>query len=87
LVIGEPTQRRAVVVDGKGVEEYIGVSFNLGPECPETGVEMTVRLTAMYYPHPMYEKLRPGVTFTVREGAQVVAFGGVRRWIDRRPGV
>ena len=43
---------------------------------------MVVLLTAMYYPHPMYDKLKSGVTFTVREGPQVVAIGSVRRWMD-----
>ena len=28
----------------------------------------------MYWPHPMYESLVPGATFTIREGAQVGVF-------------
>ena len=50
VVIGEPTQPHPIVVDGKSVEEYIGVAFNLGPEAPRAGVETVVLLTAMYYP-------------------------------------
>jgi hypothetical protein len=82
VVIGDPTQRHAIIVEGKGVEEYIGVAFSVGPEAPKAGIEMVVLLTAMYFPHPMYDKLKAGVTFTVREGARVVAFGNVRRWVD-----
>ena len=82
LVIGDPAQRHAVVVDGnRGTEEYIGVAFHDGPAVPEVGIEMVIVLTLMYFPHPMYDRLKPGVTFTVREGAQVVGFGNVRRWM------
>ena len=38
---------------------------------------MRVVLALLYYPHQMYEELQPGVTFTVREGAQIVAYGTV----------
>lgn len=48
---------------------------------PEVGAETMVALTLMYFPHPMYEQLKPGVTFTVREGAKIVAYGTVRRWL------
>ena len=82
LVIGDPAQRHSVSVDGRGIEEYIGVAFHDGPAVPEAGTEMTTVLTLMYYPHPMYDKLKPGVTFTVQEGAHVVGFGNVRRWVD-----
>lgn len=82
LVIGVPNQRRAVVSDGNRLtEEYIRVAFHDGPETVETDTEMLAVLTPMYFPHPMYGKLKPGVTFTVREGAQVVGYGAVRRWV------
>ena len=83
LVIGDIAQRKALVADGNHVtEEYIGVAFHDGPPIPEAGVEMKVVLTLMFYPHPMYEKLRSGVTFTVREGPQIVGYGTVGRWLD-----
>jgi hypothetical protein len=31
----------------------------------------------MYWPHPVYESLVAGATFTIREGAQVVGYGRV----------
>jgi hypothetical protein len=36
----------------------------------------------MYFPNPIYGNLRPGTDFTVREGAQIVGHGTVRRWLD-----
>jgi hypothetical protein len=83
LVLGDPAQRHAIVVDGRSTEEYIGVAFHDGPAHPKAGIEMTAILTLIFYPHPMYDTLEPGVTFTVREGAQVVGFGHVRRLMDR----
>jgi hypothetical protein len=83
LVIGDPAQRRPVVADGNRlIGEYISVAFHHGPAVPQIGVEMTTVLTLMYFPHPMYDKLAPGVTFTVREGAQIVGYGWVNRWLD-----
>ena len=63
-------------------EEYIGIAFHDGPPIPEVGTEMIVELTLMYFPHPMYDQLKPGVTFTVREGPKIVAYGIVRRWLE-----
>jgi hypothetical protein len=36
-------------------------------------------LVLVYWPHPVYESLVPGATFTIREGAQVVGYGQVRK--------
>jgi hypothetical protein len=83
LVIGDPAQRHAILADGnRATEEYIGVAFQDGPAVPQVGMDMTCVLALMFYPHPMYDKLRPGVTFTVREGAKIVGYGRVRRWLD-----
>lgn len=82
LVIGDPNQRRAIVADGNHLtEQYIGVAFHSGPTVPVAGVPMITSITLMYFPHPMYEALKPGTTFTVREGAQVVGYGSVCRWL------
>jgi GNAT superfamily N-acetyltransferase len=79
LVIDQPTQRRAIVADGNRlVEEYIGVAFHKGPAIPEVGTEMIVVMTLIYSPNRMYDALKPGVTFTLREGSQVVGYGRVR---------
>lgn len=83
VVVGDPTQRQAIIVDGNRLaEEYIGVAFHEGPEDIEVGVPMTVVLTPIFYPYPFYEKLKPGTTFTVREGPKIVAYGTVRRWLE-----
>src|ERR1700730_18203486 len=69
LVIGDPNQRQAIIADGNRLtEEYIGIAFDDGPAVPEVDVEMVAVLTLMYFPHPMYDRLKPAVTFTVREG-------------------
>jgi hypothetical protein len=83
LVVGARDQRHADV-DNRGwsTEEYIGVAFHEGPPVPQAGTAMRVVLSLMYFPHQMYDKLQSGITFTVREGPQVVAHGEVRRWIE-----
>lgn len=82
IVIGPSEQRIALVDDrGWGTEEYIGVAFHNGPPMPRLGTEMTVVVSLMYFPHRMYDKLTPDVTFTVREGPKVVAYGKVCRWL------
>jgi len=83
LVVGGPDQRHAIVDDrGWSAEEYVGVAFSDGPTKPELGKEMRVVVTLMYFPHQMYNRLTPGVTFTVREGPAIVAYGEVRRWLE-----
>jgi hypothetical protein len=64
------------------IEEYIGVAFDEGPAAPEAGKELSVVLTLMSFPNPMYGKLNPGVSFTVREGAKIIGYGTLRRWLD-----
>jgi hypothetical protein len=58
-------------------DRMLGVAFHDGPQVPLVGAEMRVAMALMYYPHPIYDELEPGVTFTVREGAQIVAYGTV----------
>jgi hypothetical protein len=79
LVIGDPSQRRAIAIGSHGIEEYIGVAFHKGPSLIEPGIEAKVLLSLMFHPHQAYDKLQPGVTFTVREGSQVIGFGRVVR--------
>lgn len=82
IVVGPSDQRVAHVDDrGCGTEEYIGVAFHSGPPVPELGTEMKAVLSLMYFPHQMYDKLTPGVAFTLREGRKVVASGKVCRWL------
>lgn len=64
------------------IEEYIGVTFHNGPTIPAVGTEMTVILTLLNYPKPAHYKLLPGVTFTIREGSEIVGYGAVCRWMD-----
>ena len=82
-VIGDPSRRQLKkLADGNWpVEEYIGVAFRDGPTTPQAGKELSAVLT-LYFPHPMYGKLNPGVSFTVREGVHIVGCGTVSRWLD-----
>jgi hypothetical protein len=83
LVTGDPSQRRPLLAEGDRLtEEYLGVAFHQGPVDGAAGSEMKATLTLMYYPRVSYEKLKPGVTFTVREGAKIVGFGSVLRLLD-----
>jgi hypothetical protein len=83
IVIGDPGQRDPVVADGNRLtEEYLGVAFHQGPADASIGSELKAILTLMYYPRLSYENLKPGVTFTIREGAKIVGFGSVLRLLD-----
>jgi hypothetical protein len=79
LVVGDIRQREPVIIDGQGQEEYIGVAFCAGPLDVPFGTEMSAALTLIYSPHPMYDRLKPGTTFTVREGSHIVGYGTVLR--------
>lgn len=79
LVVGDPNQRRAITIGNEIQETYLGVAFLSGPEKVEPGESFIAELVLMYWPHPMYDSLVPGATFTIREGAQVVGYGQVKR--------
>ena len=82
LVIGDPAQRQAFRDGNRLTEEYIGVAFHDGPAVADPGVEITVTLSLIFYPHPVYDKLQLGTSFTVREGARIVGYGRVRKWLN-----
>jgi translation elongation factor EF-Tu-like GTPase len=79
LVVGDPKQRRAIAIGNEIQETYLGVAFLSGPEKVEPGESFMAELVLMYWPHPVYDSLVPGATFTVREGAKVVGYGQVKR--------
>ena len=83
LVVVDPTQRQAIVAEGNRLtEDYLGIAFHQGPVDVSAGAEIKAILTLMYYPRLSYESLKPGVTFTIREGARIVGFGSVLRLLD-----
>jgi hypothetical protein len=79
LVVGSPDQRRAIFRGNVSDETYIAVAFGCCQESIEFNQPFLAELGLMYYPHPIYDALVVGVTFTIREGAQVVGFGQVTR--------
>jgi hypothetical protein len=79
IVVGDPKQRRAITVGNEIRETYLGVAFLSGPDKVEAGEPFLAGLALIFYPHPSYDSLAPGVTFTIREGAKVVGFGEVKR--------
>ena len=79
LVVGDPNQRRAILIGNEVQETYLGVAFMSGPTRVEFSEPFTAELVLMFWPHPVYESLVPGATFTIREGAQVVGYGRVKR--------
>jgi hypothetical protein len=79
LVIGDPTQRRAILIGNEVQETYLGVAFMSGPESVEFDEPFTAELVLLFWPHPVYDSLVPGATFTVREGSQIVGHGQVKR--------
>ncbi len=73
LVAGDPNQRRAVVEGNEIRELYLGVAFLSGPENIELGKSFSAELALIYYPNPIYDALIPDATFTIREGARIMA--------------
>lgn len=79
IVIGDPNQRQAIL-DGNFINEiYLGVAFKSNQENIEFNKPFLAELVLMHYPNPIYESLVPGITFTIREGAQIVGYGQVKR--------
>lgn len=70
-------------IGSQTAEDYIGVAFDSGPSKVSYGKEIDVTLTLIFYPHPFYDRLQPGATFTVREGHQIVAYGKVLKWVSK----
>jgi hypothetical protein len=77
LVVGDPNQLRALVMDGATKETYLGVAFVGGPSEIIGGESFLADLALAYWPNITYEELVPGATFTVREGPNVVGYGRV----------
>lgn len=49
-------------------DTYLGVAFLSGSDKVEFNKSYLVELGLIYYPHPAYESVVPGATFTIREG-------------------
>jgi hypothetical protein len=81
LVVGDPNQRQAIIIGNVIQETYLGVAFISGPDKIISGEPFLAELVLMYWPHPVYESLVPGATFTMREGANVVGYGQVKKMV------
>ena len=77
LVIGDPAQRQARLIGNYIDEVMLGIGFTTGPDIVEAGRTYTATLQLAFYPHSAYKTVVPGATFTIREGAQIVAYGQV----------
>lgn len=88
IVIGDPTQREALVGPGNvSLENYCGVAFSDGPDHIEPNVPYPVRMVLMYWPHEIYSTVVSGATFTLREGKNILGFGTVTdRWVENEHG-
>lgn len=75
IVIGPQSQRVAVQTGNVLTERYLPVMFVRGPDAINPGETAHVSLALMYFPEEPYEEVRPGATFTLREGPLIVGFG------------
>ena len=78
VVVGDPKQRKAVLVNNVAQEKYLGVAFVAAPSNVLAGEPVVVELALMYWPNVSYDSLIPGATFTLREGPHIIGFGSVR---------
>jgi hypothetical protein len=78
IVVGDPSQREAQIGAGNLLtERYLGVWVKDAPDELSPGESADVTLVLMYWPEEKYEDVRPGVSFTLREGPKIVGFGHV----------
>jgi hypothetical protein len=68
---------RQATVDDRNVvaDEYLGVQFVGGPDEVRLGEPARCTIELAYFPEIAYLRVKPGATFTVREGAKVVGHG------------
>ncbi|MDP6046440.1 MAG: hypothetical protein QGG25_12585 [Phycisphaerae bacterium] len=92
IVIGDPGQRKAIVVEKDGVktstELYLGVTFWDGPKIDPlpTGQAMEIEMMLFYAPSAIYDNAISGQTFTLREGSRIIGFGEILdRWKQKVP--
>jgi hypothetical protein len=83
IVIGDPSQRQAVIADGNRLtEDYLGVAFSDGPQHIEPGQPARTTM-ALIYPRVDYSAAVPGATFTLREAGRIIGYGKIeRRWTE-----
>ena len=84
LVLGDPNQRQAIMEGNYILETYLAIAFWQGPDRVEEGVPFICDVVLMGYHHPCYDGVRPGATFTVREGAKIVGYGVVNEGVAIR---
>jgi hypothetical protein len=78
IVVGHPTQRKALLVNNVAQEKYLGVAFVGGPSNVTHGEPFLAEFALMYWPQMSYASLVPGATFTLREGPHIIGFGTVQ---------
>ena len=74
IVLGDLGDRQAIV----GGRRYLGVEIFYDREVIRPGESAPVSMRLMYWPAWGYQKVVPGATFTIREGATVVGYGTIR---------
>ena len=78
IVIGDPRQRKAMIVDNETRETYLGIVFVSGPAVIHFGEPVEAEALLMYYPSQEYDSVIAGAEFTIREGHQIVGYGRVK---------
>ena len=78
LVVGDPNQRKALIVDNVIQETYLGVTLVGGSSKVVADEPFLAELELLYWPNVSYESLIPDATFTIREGPHVVGYGKVK---------
>jgi translation elongation factor EF-Tu-like GTPase len=77
LVVQSPDVRQAIIVNDYAVEQYLPVRFKASQAEYRAGHAGQFTLELIYSPDPLYAPLRPGATFTVREGHRIIGYGTI----------
>jgi hypothetical protein len=78
VVVGDPKQREAVLINNVEQEKYLGAAFVGAPSNVVAGEPFVAELALMYWPNVSYDSLVPGATFTLREGPHIIGVGTVQ---------
>jgi len=82
IVIGDPSQRQAVIEGDQYTEAYLLVAFCDGPQHVEPGQPARTTM-ALLSPKTDYSAAVPGATFTMRDADRIVGYGKIeRRWTE-----
>ncbi len=77
FVVGDPGQKEAIIDENNNLlENYLGIAFTSQEEPLVVEKDINAKVITIY-PNTDYSLLKKGITFTVREGGNIIGNGEV----------